>query len=38
VLDFLKLVISPQGNFALPVDDDIVSACLLTQGGEVKRK
>jgi NAD(P) transhydrogenase subunit alpha len=38
VLDFLKLVISKEGAFQVPMDDDIVAACLMTQGGEVKRK
>ena len=38
VLDFLKLVITKEGTFNVPMDDDIVVACLMTQGGEVKRK
>ena len=38
VLDFLKLVITEDGTFNVPMDDDIVAACLMTQGGEVKRK
>jgi NAD(P) transhydrogenase subunit alpha len=38
VLDFLKLVITKEGTFDVPMDDDIVVACLMTQGGEVKRK
>ena len=38
VLDFLKLVITKEGTFSMPMDDDIVVACLMTQGGEVKRK
>jgi NAD(P) transhydrogenase subunit alpha len=38
VLDFLKLVIDKDGNFTLPTDDDIVAACLLTTGGEIRRK
>jgi NAD(P) transhydrogenase subunit alpha len=37
VLDFLKLVITQEGGFHVPMDDDIVAACLMTQGGEVKR-
>ena len=39
VLDFLKLVL-PKDATAVQVDmeDDIVAACLMTQGGEVKRK
>jgi len=38
VLDFLKLVITKEGTFNVPLDDDIVAACLMTQAGEVKRK
>jgi NAD(P) transhydrogenase subunit alpha len=38
VLDFLKLVLPKGGDFTVPLDDDIVVACLMTQGGEVKRK
>jgi NAD(P) transhydrogenase subunit alpha len=38
VLDFLKLVITKEGAFNVPMDDDIVVACLMTQSGEVKRK
>jgi len=37
VLDFLKLVISKEGTLVVPMDDDIVAACLMTQGGTVKR-
>ena len=37
VLDFLKLVLTKEGTFHVPMDDDIVVACLMTQGGEVKR-
>jgi NAD(P) transhydrogenase subunit alpha len=37
VLDFLKLVITKEGAFQVPMDDDIVAACLMTQSGEVKR-
>ncbi|MGE5115738.1 MAG: NAD(P) transhydrogenase subunit alpha, partial [Betaproteobacteria bacterium] len=37
VLDFLKLVITKEGTFHVPMDDDIVAACLMTQGGEIKR-
>ena len=38
VLDFLKLVLTKGGAFNVPMDDDIVAACLMTQAGEVKRK
>jgi H+-translocating NAD(P) transhydrogenase subunit alpha len=37
VLDFLKLVFTKDGAFNVPMDDDIVAACLMTQGGDVKR-
>jgi len=37
VLDFLKLLFTKEGAFQVPMDDDIVVACLMTQGGEVKR-
>jgi NAD(P) transhydrogenase subunit alpha len=38
VLDFLKLVLTKEGAFQVPMDDDIVAACLMTQDGEVRRK
>jgi NAD(P) transhydrogenase subunit alpha len=38
VLDFLKLVLPKDAGFTVPMDDDIVVACLMTQGGEIKRK
>jgi NAD(P) transhydrogenase subunit alpha len=38
VLDFLKLVITKEGDLKVDLEDDIVAACLMTQGGEVKRK
>ena len=38
VLDFLKLVITKEGEFKVDMEDDIVVACLMTQGGDVKRK
>jgi NAD(P) transhydrogenase subunit alpha len=38
VLDFLKLVLPKDGGFNVPMDDDIVAACLMTQAGEVRRK
>ena len=38
VLDFLKLVLTKEGTFHVPLDDDIVAACLMTQAGEMKRK
>ena len=38
VLDFLKLIINKEGVLHVDLEDDIVAACLMTQGGEVKRK
>lgn len=38
VLDFLKLIINKEGALHVDMEDDIVAACLMTQGGEVKRK
>ena len=38
VLDFLKLILPKEGGLKLDMEDDIVAACLVTQGGEVRRK
>ncbi|MES2784022.1 MAG: Re/Si-specific NAD(P)(+) transhydrogenase subunit alpha [Pseudomonadota bacterium] len=38
VLDFLKLIVSKEGALHVDMNDDIVAACLMTQGGEVRRK
>jgi NAD(P) transhydrogenase subunit alpha len=38
VLDFLKLIINKEGALHMDLEDDIVAACLVTQGGEVRRK
>jgi len=37
VLDFLKLVLPKEGSLNVPMDDDIVVACLMTRDGEVRR-
>src|SRR5439155_25695348 len=37
VLDFVKLITTNEAGFQLPLDDDIVAACLMTHNGEVKR-
>lgn len=37
VLDFLKLVITKEGALHVPLDDDIVAACRVTQNGQVTR-
>jgi len=38
LFDFLKLIITKEGALKVDMEDDIVAACLMTQGGEVKRK
>lgn len=38
VIDFLKLVVNKEGALHVDMADDIVAACLMAQGGEVKRK
>ena len=38
LLDFLKLIITKEGELKIDMEDDIVAACLMTQAGEVKRK
>ena len=38
LLDFLKLIITKDGALNIDMTDDIVAACLMTQGGDVKRK
>jgi len=38
LIDFLKLIITKEGALKIDLEDDIVAACLMTQGGEVKRK
>jgi len=38
LLDFLKLIVTKDGALKIDLEDDIVAACLMTQGGEVKRK
>lgn len=38
LLDFLKLILTKEGALNIDLEDDIVLACLMTQGGEVKRR
>jgi len=38
VLDFLKLILPKDGGLKVDLEDDIVAACLMTMGGEVRRK
>ncbi|CAH0350889.1 Re/Si-specific NAD(P)(+) transhydrogenase subunit alpha [Aquabacterium sp. CECT 9606] len=37
VLDFLKLVFNKEGQFHVDLEDDIVKACLVCQGGQLLR-
>jgi NAD(P) transhydrogenase subunit alpha len=38
VLDFLKLIIDKEARLAINKEDEIVAACLLTEGGSVVKK
>ncbi len=38
LLDFLKLIVTKDGALKIDLEDDIVAACLMAQGGEVKKK
>ena len=38
LLDFMKLIIDKEAKLSIPTDDDIVSACLMCQNGQVIRK
>lgn len=38
LLDFMKLIIDKDGKLTIPTDDDIVTACLMCQNGQVLRK
>ena len=38
VLDFLKLIVTKEGQLNIDLEDDIVAACLMARDGEVKRK
>lgn len=38
VLDFLKLIIDKEGRLTVNLEDDIVAACLMCMGGEIRRK
>ena len=35
VIDFLKLIVDQEGNLAINQEDEIVAACLMTEGGAV---
>ena len=38
LMDFMKLIIDKDAALAIPTDDDIVTACLMCQNGQVIRK
>ncbi len=38
VLDFLKLIVDKEGKLSVNLEDDIVVACLMAHGGELRRK
>ena len=38
VFDFLKLIVTQDGTLAIDLQDDIVAACLVTQGGALTRQ
>jgi H+-translocating NAD(P) transhydrogenase subunit alpha len=38
VIDFLKLLTNKEATLQIPIDDDIVAACLMTRDGKVLRK
>jgi len=38
LMDFMKLIINPEAKLAIPTDDDIVTACLMCQSGQVIRQ
>ncbi len=38
LLDFMKLIINKEAQLAIPTDDDIVTACLMCQNGQVLRQ
>ena len=38
VIDFLKLIVDKEGVLAINKEDEIVAACLMTEGGQVVKK
>jgi NAD(P) transhydrogenase subunit alpha len=38
LMDFMKLIINSEAKLAIPTDDDIVTACLMCQSGQVLRQ
>jgi NAD(P) transhydrogenase subunit alpha len=37
VLDFMKLIVGPEGELAIQHDDEIVTACMMCTDGKVLR-
>jgi len=37
ILEFLKLLISKEGNFQIPADDELVTACLMCKDGKLTK-
>lgn len=37
ILDFMKLITNKEGGLVIPTDDDIVTACLMSDGGKIIR-
>jgi len=38
VLEFMKLIVTPEGKFSLPSQDELVAACLLCDQGNITKK
>ncbi|MBJ7379265.1 MAG: Re/Si-specific NAD(P)(+) transhydrogenase subunit alpha [Polynucleobacter sp.] len=38
LLDFMKLIVTKEGQLSIPADDDIVTACLMSRDGQAIRK
>jgi len=38
LLDFMKLIVDPEAKLVIPMDDDIVTACLMCRDGQAVRK
>jgi NAD(P) transhydrogenase subunit alpha len=37
IIDFMKLIVTKEGTLSIPTDDDIVTACLMCQNGQIVR-
>jgi len=38
ILEFLKLLISKEGNFQIPAEDELVTASLMCKDGQITKK